>query len=274
MRSPKPDLTMTMEYITPEAAKRYLAANHPENRKVRRYWVKVLAGILKRGEYTPTHQGAALDIFGRLVDGQHRLLAIVDSGIGAWMWVCRGLPEHAFWLFDCGIKRSAADALGLSKDAAKVFRFIAAFVWGAPATHGQIKAIAESDLAAIHTDLVAFCPTTAKVFSTAAVRAAAVLTVAHDNNSADYVFRTYRALCLAEAKDLTAAGQSFLKQVFTGSVTATNHHELFARAWRLFSPENAKASRLVVKDHKPILTEVRAKAEAVLRPLAGLKAAA
>jgi hypothetical protein len=64
-----------------------------------------------------THQGIALDgplNSGKLVDGQHRLHAIVKSGIPTPVLVFENVPPETFSVLDTGKRRSGGDVLALS----------------------------------------------------------------------------------------------------------------------------------------------------------------
>lgn len=79
--------------VTPEIAKGWLAKN-PQNRTLRRATVDAYAADMRDGNWLPTHQGIAIDAEGWLLDGQHRLTAVVESGCTVRMLVTRGLaPE-------------------------------------------------------------------------------------------------------------------------------------------------------------------------------------
>jgi hypothetical protein len=76
--------------------------------------VDFLADSIIRGEWQLTHQGIALDgplDTGFLLDGQHRLNAIVKAGISVWIYVFEGLPRTAFPVLDTGKRRSGVDTL-------------------------------------------------------------------------------------------------------------------------------------------------------------------
>ena len=97
-----------IETIDPKRAKEYLKSN-TENRRVRQAWVERLAGMITRGEWFLTHQGIAFSHDGRLIDGQHRLLAIVEANKPAQMMVARDIEEKAYRHIDGGAPRSVAD---------------------------------------------------------------------------------------------------------------------------------------------------------------------
>lgn len=111
-------LIVTSELVTPEKAANYLKIN-VENRKIRTFHVDVLADDMANGRYLPN--GATLsfgvaEIDGReteiLFDGQHRLTAIVQSGMPQWMLVVRGVAREAHKTIDIGRIRGLSDHLG------------------------------------------------------------------------------------------------------------------------------------------------------------------
>lgn len=94
--------------VTPELAKLYMMANI-ENRAVRPKHVSRLTTDMVEDRFAVTHQGIAFDDSGILIDGQHRLSAILESGKNQWMLVTTGLPSEAKRVVDGGAKRKAAD---------------------------------------------------------------------------------------------------------------------------------------------------------------------
>ncbi|MFI0737181.1 hypothetical protein ACH4PU_03565 [Streptomyces sp. NPDC021100] len=73
-----------------------------------------MADSIIREEWQLTHQGIALDgplQTGSLLDGQHRLNAIIKAGIPVWIFVFEGLPRTAFPVLDTGKRRSGVDTL-------------------------------------------------------------------------------------------------------------------------------------------------------------------
>jgi hypothetical protein len=60
-----------------------------------------------------THQGIAFSSSGALVDGQHRLAAIVEAGIPVEVMVFTDVADGSFDVLDTGKRRNAADVLAL-----------------------------------------------------------------------------------------------------------------------------------------------------------------
>jgi hypothetical protein len=103
-------MLVAVEWITPMQAKQYLETNH-NNRTLRKSVVAEYACEMVEGNWKLTHQGIAFDLRGNLLDGQHRLAAIVEAGIAVQMLVVRGLATQDQLVMDDHAKRSASDAL-------------------------------------------------------------------------------------------------------------------------------------------------------------------
>lgn len=89
------ELLFSVVNMTGEAARRILDSNSEENRKVRPERLTKIKGDILAGRWALTHQGICIDGHGVLIDGQHRLAALVaacdetDSDICIPMVVCR-----------------------------------------------------------------------------------------------------------------------------------------------------------------------------------------
>lgn len=111
---PKPDISVRLELWTPKKAKDVLDKLNGTNREMRNSLVTFLERLMNSGEFTTTHQGIAFDIHGNLIDGQHRLQAIVNSGRSFWIMTTRAMPPKAISAIDRGAGRSMADAVRLT----------------------------------------------------------------------------------------------------------------------------------------------------------------
>lgn len=99
-------------FVTPEMAERWLEAN-TRNRKLNERVVRTYARDMGSGAWLLTGEGVKFATDGSLLDGQHRLTAIVRAGITVPMFVMRGVSSEAQSVMDTGHKRTAADALTL-----------------------------------------------------------------------------------------------------------------------------------------------------------------
>jgi hypothetical protein len=108
-----------VQTITPRKAAEYLDRN-TTNRPLSKRTVREFADAMRRGEWRVTHQGIAFDVHGVLVDGQHRLAAIVEADIPIDVTVFTDVAEGAFDVLDTGRRRHAADVLAIEGEKSAV----------------------------------------------------------------------------------------------------------------------------------------------------------
>ncbi|MFJ5687702.1 hypothetical protein [Streptomyces sp. NPDC093099] len=107
---PNEELVSRIIKVTPELAEIYLS-KATVNRRLNAGQVRTLMETIIRGEWKLTHQGIAFDSNGTLLDGQHRLHAIIEANTPVEMVVFEGLSKDVFSVLDTGKRRSAADTL-------------------------------------------------------------------------------------------------------------------------------------------------------------------
>jgi hypothetical protein len=105
-------LRSRVQKVTPVKAAEMLSAN-TSNRPLSRSTVRAFAEAMGRGDWLVTHQGIAFDTRGVLVDGQHRLAAIVEADVPVEMTVFTDVEPDTFDVLDTGKKRNAADVLAI-----------------------------------------------------------------------------------------------------------------------------------------------------------------
>lgn len=103
--------TMTIETITPEIAQAWLSQNM-KNRTMRMHRVKQYAEEMRRGQWQLAGDPIRFDHNGILLDGQHRLRAVVEYGNPMPFVIIRGLDSDSFKVMDKGMNRGPGDALG------------------------------------------------------------------------------------------------------------------------------------------------------------------
>lgn len=98
------------EYVTPERAKYYLSLRTEKERALGKRRVESMARDMEKGRWYQTGQPISFDSDGHLVDGQHRLSALLESGLkGMEFQVQRGLSDDAISVLDTGARRSTKD---------------------------------------------------------------------------------------------------------------------------------------------------------------------
>lgn len=103
--------TAVME-VTPAMAAQYLAQN-TRNRPARMAYVSRLADAMQRGEWHLNGEPIQIARDGTLLNGQHRLKAVVQSRVTVPLVVVTGLPLSAQDTIDTGARRRLADVLAL-----------------------------------------------------------------------------------------------------------------------------------------------------------------
>ena len=101
--------------ISPSVAAEMLTRNH-ENRPIDKGRVTHLREAIQRGEWLVSHQGIAFAgswTDSRLLDGQHRLEAIRQSGRTVPVLVFENVPVETFSVMDTGRSRTAATVLAM-----------------------------------------------------------------------------------------------------------------------------------------------------------------
>lgn len=104
--------TTTVETISPATAAAWLEHN-THNRTLDPRTVAVYARDMAAGRWHFTGEAVKWSTGGVLLDGQHRLAAVVESGVPVKMVVVRGLVPESQDSMDIGRRRTAGDALGL-----------------------------------------------------------------------------------------------------------------------------------------------------------------
>lgn len=103
-------LRVRTEVVTPAKAKQWLKTNR-HNRPLSRGYLRSLVNAIRAGEWEDNGETIKFNGAGRLVDGQHRLTAVVQTNRPLPMTVVEGLNETAFDTIDQGKRRQVADAL-------------------------------------------------------------------------------------------------------------------------------------------------------------------
>jgi hypothetical protein len=122
-----PGLSFQVVEITPVLAAEWLKRNR-KNRKVKNLTVEAYARDMKNDAWYLTHQGVAFDADGNLIDGQHRLQAVVSAKRNVAMFVTSGWPangkQKTMDAVDRGVNRSLADQLSLQHDVTDAARVV------------------------------------------------------------------------------------------------------------------------------------------------------
>lgn len=99
--------------ITPESAKMMLEKN-TSNRPKSLARINSFAEQMKQGEWALTGESIIIADDGTLLNGQHRLEAVIVAGVAVSFFVIRGINKETFKYMDTGKNRSAGDVLAIA----------------------------------------------------------------------------------------------------------------------------------------------------------------
>lgn len=106
----------TLHDVDPATAEKWLGKNQI-NRNLRDRVVSAYARDMTAGRWRLSGEAVKFAKDGKLLDGQHRLHAVVRSGVTVRLLVVRGLDDDVQDVIDSGASRSAGDALKLHGEA-------------------------------------------------------------------------------------------------------------------------------------------------------------
>lgn len=106
--------------VRPDQALQWLETANTNNRKVSSTHVQRLARDMADGKWRLTHAGIAFGPEGTLLDGQHRLWAVVEADIPVEMHVWFNIDPESMMTIDCGKTRSMADILNIAGENGEV----------------------------------------------------------------------------------------------------------------------------------------------------------
>lgn len=247
------EIAFELELVTPKKAEEYLTRNI-RNRKHRRQVVNEICNIIQNDEWRVVHQPIAFDAAGRLVDGQHRLMAIVKTCKSVPVYVARYQTEESAMNLpiDRQSRRSFADILERDKKTTETVSAIIEIATGRERrvpTIGEVSNAIERlapELEVMHTR----CNHTAKVRAIQSVRAAVVCNM-RLSGEMDLISEQYRACLLLDFETCKPSVLAFIKACDSHSGGGgASRKEMFIRALKAFSPLNwnQKVNRISAKD--------------------------
>jgi hypothetical protein len=247
--------------VTPELARQWLEADQ-HNRQIRPTHVRTLAREMTEQRWRATHQGIAFSDHGRLIDGQHRLQAIVMSDVPAMLMVFVDMPDDMFGALDRGARRKHADDIGEDR------RLIEPAAWLARVLHrsdnlapssdevrtifwlyqGQLRAILDASARSVRSR------------SAAGVRAAlAVRLMSASQAHQDLLLAQWEALVSLDVSRMDTTTGALLRRL--ENVTMSAGHDLQERgavAWLGFDPTSRGLTKVLVRDLTTTMDTIRA----------------
>jgi hypothetical protein len=97
-------------------ARAWFELNIINNRGIRPAVVDAYARDMAAGRWSLNGDPIRFNTDGKLIDGQHRLLAIIQANVTIKSFVVHDLDDEAFWTLDAGIKRTMGDEFTFAEE--------------------------------------------------------------------------------------------------------------------------------------------------------------
>lgn len=258
-------------FVTPDMAAEWLASCNVDNRAIRETVVKRYVDMMNSGEWKPTHQGVAFSDR-RLIDGQHRLTAIVRANKPQWLVVFAGQPDDVFGVLDKGTNRSLRDEVPLSGPVLDTISWMAQTL-GDTTQSRIVRPQYAVDIGNVLAETIALvCKDYSRSMRgriVASVRAAVTLRLIHETSpNQDYILNQWRAWTHLDYGAMTPSLHAAAKRMeHIGSNGREESTERACVAWVAFDPRSRNLSKIVIRDVKNTVDEMRAVFE---RAMAGV----
>ena len=252
--------------ITPDMARMWLQNHNEGNRGIKTSVVQKYSRDIKDDQWRVTHQCVAFDASGNLVDGQHRLSAVVLANKAIIAYVATyETNEHALKLpIDMQAKRAVFEVLHVTRrDQETVSAALRVIIkTGALASMTEIETCIRN--ARNELDMVNTCISSTVKYRSAAPARAAILCLLHEYpDRAEYITTIYRAFVSMDLADLPSSVLALLKNLDGGNVRlcGADQRELLLRTYYAFSPPNFGVKIIRLSDPDLILRHIRATAD-------------
>lgn len=254
------------EEITPDIAAEWLAHN-AVNRNVRRAAVAQYAADMAAGNWREADAPITRRADGMLLDGQHRLSAIIASGktIGAWVHIVSDNVAPMDLRIDVGKVRTITDIAGLGTRHAGAARTLISIAGNGNNVASSIDTVLKvAEAIAPQFDMLT--TTTRRGISTAGVAAATCYSMFAYPSDAEVIAAQYDALVASQiGYPFWPAVESAARQVMDDPPGSWRSRSLaFMRFARAFSAQSRGLSRVQFKDLNVALREIAPKVSAYI----------
>lgn len=259
-----PDQTMTSqgmfsreEVISPDMAA-YMLTKNAKNRPVMPRAVRRWARSIKGGDWFLSPQGIIFGKSGNLLDGQHRLMAIIETNATVPVYVTYNADDACYEILDTGNTRNFADRTGLPKRVAETLRTATELYMG---DYGEAVTVkhARTLIPDAYLDIVRrLCfenQTTRKGISLSASMAAVAGRALQ--GEAEWVISSYYKMVQLKLEELDPAPRAHARAVVMG-IPNKQRPQIFARMWNALSFEGRDRMKLPIRDAGQMIAEFRA----------------
>jgi len=241
--------------IGPIMAKDLLVGN-TGNRKVRDQHVKNLARAISLGRWVKNPSPIVKTESGKLLDGQHRLHAVLMSGEPIRSAIVT-VPDHAaeeiFQVLDQGTPRNVADALRVDRTVTQPILYLlrSSYKIIKPAPD-DVKIFIDSELGDLLIELQDRVKPKGRYFTNPTFRAACIIAILSKKVDKETAFGCYHNLCHLTPSEWHKIFSIFYKQMVETAGGKQNgrslHNDVFMRALYCFINLDANLSTIRISD--------------------------
>lgn len=233
-----------LKVLTPEEASKIIETSNIDNRKVRKHHVEWFSNLIKKNEWVITHQGIAFDCNGRLIDGQHRLLAIAKSGIETPILVTKNLSPESYNAIDTHSKRNIADIYKIHPNFAAFITTISKFRPGSCGTkfnnNETLNVIKKTSMYFDH--LIG--GSKVRYFSSGAAISALIYTYINNLDHQEYIASFYKNLKSLNYINLPPVGHAFAKSLALNKDYQARNTIIIPQLLYVLDPQNEHSTRI------------------------------
>ena len=236
------------QIIKPQQAETWLEMSK-DNRTLTNHKVREYANEIKSGRWRYTHQGIAFDNEGYLLDGQHRLKAIMEAGIAIKTVIAYGVARGEFTIIDRGFPRNMMVITGIDKFHTECYVYLITIA----TKHAQRPM--PDDVYTLHkilgntlTTLQDYCNAKVKYFTSAPIRTAAMVAIQNGEDQ-NYVLSAYRSLALG-VQTMPTVAFAFFKSYDPKKVSSGWYGRIktYSKARYVFTKDKASIDRITLNE--------------------------
>lgn len=243
--------------MSPAKAGELLSNNVINPRPMNMVRARSFAEIIRSGKWKVTHQGAAVDNEGYLLDAQNRLKGIELSG--------QTVPIRVTW----NMSRDTLDAIDIGKPRLNRHivsdvdsRTVEGIVYFAelhaikPCQPFHIREVAQTAIGRAIDFLTTKCGSNVRHRAQAPIKLGAALRYLEDP---EYVSRNWRSFLLLDFPEMSTSVQSLVRSLSNNKWTpqGSRRNALAVRSYVAFNPAKQDLTQIVIKDEFTLLDKMR-----------------
>lgn len=189
------NIKFTTMKISPSTAETLLKTNN-NNRVKSKYQIRNYAREMKLGRWNLTAEPIMVTADGELINGQHRLEAVVLSGMHVDFTVATVPDTSTFRVLDMGRKRSHADILGIPKSIANSLNVILNTVneFKPPSAH-DVSTLERSYIGSLLYEIDDYVKPKGRTWGKTQIKVACALAIIINRCEKDRAFEAYKKVC-------------------------------------------------------------------------------